>query len=306
MLTENPRRLPNDPVAGRAGRFAPPAAKFPTEEDALRALRALPPFSAVAVHLLKLVAQEGIPFRTLADTLRSDAPLSAATLRIANSALFGPRLPVTGVLHAIAMLGLDRVRSMVTTAALKSFTSAGRGTAAVVRCWRHNLACALICEEIARKARLERDFAYTAGILHDIGRLAMMRAWMPRYSALLDSANADTSAQLDLEFREFGIRHTRAGSMLLREWKLPVVFAEIANHHHDPLVQEQADVASLVAFACSLATAVGFGVSPAHAAGGAGTESIRHPVFTDIVAGMMDDLGIRLAERVNELECCLA
>jgi putative nucleotidyltransferase with HDIG domain len=278
----------------------------PTEEDALRALRALPPFSAVAVHLLKMVAQEGIAFRALADTIRADAPLSADTLRIANSALFGPRLPVTGVLHAIAMLGLDRVRSMVTTSALKGFAGAGRGMPAVVRCWRHNLACALISEEIARKTKLERDFAYTAGLLHDIGRLAMMRAWLPRYAALLDSANPDPSALLDLEFREFGIRHTRAGFILIKEWKLPSVFAEVANHHHDPQDPEQADVAALVGFACSLASTVGFGISPPPAAGGAGTECIQHSVFTQIVAGTLDDLGMRLAERINELECCLA
>jgi putative nucleotidyltransferase with HDIG domain len=306
MFTENPRRLPGDPVAGRTGRFVPPAPKPPTEEDALQVLRALPPFSSVAVHLLKLVAQEGVPFRTLADTLRSDAPLSAATLRIANSALFGPRLPVTGVLHAIAMLGLDRVRSMVTTAALKNFAGAGRGPAAVVRCWRHNLACALICEEIARKARLDRDFAYTAGLLHDIGRLAMIRAWLQRYAALLDSANPDPRALLELEFREFGICHTRAGSVLIREWKLPAVFEEIASHHHDLKTLEQADVAALVGFSCSLASAVGFGVTPTPAAGVAATECIQHPVFTAIVNGTLGDLGMRLAARVNELECCLA
>ena len=302
---ENPKRLPGDPASGRAGRFAPPAPKPPTEEDALRVLRALPPFSAVAVHLLKLVTQEGVPFRTLADALRTDAPLSAATLRIANSALFGPRLPVTGVLHAIAMLGLDRVRSMVTTAALKNFAYSGRGTTALVRCWRHNLACALICEEISRKTKLERDFAYTAGLLHDIGRLAMMRAWLPRYAALLDSANPDAYALLDLEIREFGIRHTRAGSVLLKEWKLPDVFAEIANHHHDPRAPDQADVAALVAFSCSLADAVGFGVTAPPPVKGAASECIQHSAFTEIAAGTLDDLGIRLAERINELECCL-
>ena len=265
----------------------------------------MPQFSAVAVHLLKLVAQDGIRFRALADTLRADAPLTAATLRIANSALFGPRLPVTGVLHAIAMLGVDRVRSLVTTAAVKGFTGAGRGTPAVVRSWRHSLACALICEEIAGKTNMERDSAYTAGILHDIGRLAMLRAWLPRYAALLDSATQDPGALLDLEFREFGICHTRAGSMLIGEWKLPDVFAKIAKHHHDPQVPDQTDVAALAAFACSLANSVGFGVTPPPAAGTAVSECLRHSVFTEILAGTSGDLGMRLAERVNELECCL-
>jgi hypothetical protein len=152
---------------------------------------------------------------------------------------------------------------------------------------------------------LERDFAYTAGLLHDIGRLAMMRAWLPRYAALLDSATQDPSALLDLESRESGVCHTSAGSTLIREWKLPDVFAEIALHHHDPQVQGQTDVAELAAFACSLANSVGFGVTPPPAARTAVSECIQHSVFTEIVAGTLDDLGMRLAERVNELECCL-
>lgn len=216
------------------------------------------------------------------------------------------RYPVTGVLHATVMLGIERVRSMVTTAALNDFVGAARGTPAVLRCWRHNLACALICEDIARKASLEHDFAYTAGLLHDVGRLAMIRAWLPRYAALLDSAKSDPGALLELEAREFGIRHTRAGFLLVKEWKLPAVFAEIVDRHHSPQPPEQADVAALVRFACSLADSLGFGVTPPPAAEEAGPECIPHPVFTEIVTGRLGDLGAQLAERISELESCLA
>jgi putative nucleotidyltransferase with HDIG domain len=272
----------------------------------LRALRALPPFSAVAAYVLKLVARDGVEFRKVAETIKTDAPLSADTLRIANSALFGPRFPVTGVLHATVMLGIERVRSVVTTAALKGFVGAARSAPAVVRCWRHNLACALICEEVARKASLDRDFAYTAGLLHDLGRLAMIRTWLPRYAPLLDSAKPDPLALLDMESREFGIRHTRAGFMLIREWKLPAEFAEIADRHHAAQPQEQTDIAALVRFACSLADSVGFGVTHPPADGEPQPECLLHSVFTGVVDSRLGGLGTRLAERINELECCLA
>jgi putative nucleotidyltransferase with HDIG domain len=226
-------------------------------------------------------------------------------LRIANSALFGPRYPVTGVLHAAAMLGIDRVRSMVTTVALKDFVGKARKTPAVSRCWRHNLACAIVCEDIARKSRMDRDFAYTSGLLHDIGRLAMIRAWLPRYAVLLDAAS-DSEALLQLEFDGFGIRHTRAGYLLVKGWRLPNAFAEIADRHHASQPATPDDMAALVQFGCSLADRLGFGVAGQPAAQTGDPQAGPPPAFEELVAGNLESLGVRVAEHINELECCLA
>ncbi len=305
MPTETTRQLPRVPVAGRWAPGLPPNA-VPSEEEAVRVLRALPPFSAVAAHLLKAVAQEDVAFRKVADFIKTDAALSADMLRIANSALFGPRYPVTGVLHAAAMLGVDRVRSLVTTVALKDFVGKARGAPAVSRCWRHNLACAILCEEIARKGRMDRDFAYTAGLLHDIGRVAMMRAWMQRYAAMLDAAAPDSAAILQMEFEGFGIRHTRAGYLLVKGWRLPSAFAEIADRHHSTEPEIPNDVAALVHFGCSLADRLGFGVAGQPASEDAEPRAGPPAAFEEFVPGNLEDFGSRLAEHVNELECCLA
>jgi putative nucleotidyltransferase with HDIG domain len=197
----------------------------------------LPPLSLVATYLLQQVSTENIAFRKVADVIRTDAPLSADMLRIANSALIGPRFPVTGVLHSLAMLGLDRVRSLATTAALKNLIGPADGTPALRRCWRHNLACAFLAEEAAGKSGLDRDLAYTAGLLHDIGRLVMMSAWRNRYSSFLDSAKPDAPGLLPLERQEFGIPHTRAGFALVRDWRLPGIFAEIADRPQEPTMR---------------------------------------------------------------------
>jgi len=265
----------------------------------------LPPFSAVGAYLLKAVGQEDVAFRKVADIIKADAALSADMLRVANSALFGPRYPVTGVLHAAAMLGIDRVRSMVTTVALKDFVGKARKTAAVSRCWRHNLACAIVCEEIARKSRMDGDFAYTAGLLHDIGRLAMIRAWMQRYAAILDAA-PDSASLLQMEFEGFGIRHTRAGYILVKGWRLPSAFAEIADRHHSVQPGIPDDVAALVHFGCSLADRLGFGVAGQPGAQTEEPQSGPPSIFEEFVTGNLENLGVRVAEHVNELECCLA
>jgi putative nucleotidyltransferase with HDIG domain len=269
----------------------------------LRTLRALPPLSAVATYLLQEVSRENIAFRKVADVLRTDAPLSTDMLRIANSALFGPRFPVTGVLHALAMLGLDRIRSLITTAALKNLVGPARGTPALVRCWRHNLACAFLAEEVAGKTGLDRDFAYTAGLLHDIGRLSMMSAWRNRYAALLDAASPDPTALLPTERQEFGIPHTRAGFALLQEWKLPGIFAEIADRHHDPPVQGGVAGLAVVQFSCAFADTLGFSVASQSVVQ---EEPDPPPSFRKLIPGTLHDVYLRVAERIVALECCLA
>jgi putative nucleotidyltransferase with HDIG domain len=289
---------------GRKPRSAldPSDRKPPTLDDALRTLRDLRPLSVVATYLLQQVSTESVAFRKIADVLRTDAKLSADVLRITNSALFGPRFPVTGVLHALAMLGLDRIRSLVTTAALKHLIGPAQGAPALVRCWRHNLACAFVAEEAVRNTGLDRDFAYTAGLLHDIGRLSMISAWRKPYAALLDTAQLDSLGLLPIERQEFGIPHTRAGFALLQDWKLPAVFAEIADRHHDPPAEGAVDVLAVVQFSCAFADTLGFEVVDRPMAA---QEPDPPPPLRQLISGTLSDVHDRVARRINTLESCL-
>src|SRR5512142_829425 len=115
----------------------------------IRGLSDLPPFPGVAVRLMRLASTEGISLRNIAEMVRAEAAVSADVLRLANSSMFGGRTEVVSILHALAMLGLDRVKAMVTTAALRRYVASVWGYKSFVRCWRHNLACALVAQELA-------------------------------------------------------------------------------------------------------------------------------------------------------------
>lgn len=204
----------------------------PSRPAALQSLGAMPPLSAVAIQIQRLT-QADVDMRTVANAISVDPGLSADVLRLANSALFGARHTVPGVLHAIVMLGLDRVKTLVFTAAFMRYANPSRSEGATKRSWRHSVACALIADELSSRTHLDRDAAYTAGILHDIGRMAMLRLWLAPYSALLDSAVPGSAEILDEERGAFGLDHTEAGDYLLRRWQLPSSLTAAAKHHHD-------------------------------------------------------------------------
>jgi putative nucleotidyltransferase with HDIG domain len=292
-----------DPSEGRKKHEAqPPAAKPPvlTKSAALQAIGALPPLSTVAIQLQRLT-EDDADMRTVANAISVDPGLSADVLRMANSALFGARHTVPGVLHAIVMLGLDRVKALVFTAAFMRFANPARSEGTMKRCWRHSVACALISDEISSRANTDRDVAYTAGILHDIGRLAMLRLWKIPYGSLLDAAVPGDAEILEREHAEFAVTHTEAGGYLLRRWRLPQALTAAAEHHHDAAAPPIREPAGAVHCACALADAVGF---PA-AGGPCEAAPDAFPALQGLIPGNLEDLQFRVATRMNALEVWL-
>jgi putative nucleotidyltransferase with HDIG domain len=270
-------------------------------KDVLAALRALRPLSAVAIQL-QLLADEELAMNDVAEIIKADAALSADILRLANSPLFGLRQPPTGILHALALLGLRRLMTLVMTAAIGRFSNPARDTPALRRCWRHNLACGLICEDLADAAGLDRDMAYTAGLLHDIGRTGMLCVWTSRYSHLLDETGPDPVGLLASERQDFGISHTTAGAFLLRDWRLPEIFSQVAGRHHDPPNSSVKDYVGLVHRGCALADRLGFVVTakPADAV----TDG-DPALWRALLPELPDGFGFAIAERINSLEAYL-
>jgi len=239
--------------------------------------------------------------RIVADAISIDPALSADVLRLANSALFGARHAVPGVLHAIVMLGLERVKTLVITAAFMRFATPHCDPGVQKRCWRHSVASALIADEFSHYTNIDRDAAYTAGILHDIGRFALLRLWPKTYQAILDSAVPGDLSVLDWEREAFGMDHTDAADFLLRTWDFPLQLISAAKQHHDCVRASKREPSGILQFACLTADALGFA---AHGGHGETTEGVPAAV-SDWVAGGPEQLHLRVATRMNALEVWL-
>jgi HD-like signal output (HDOD) protein len=194
----------------------------------------------------------------LCNLIRSDSAFSTAVLRIANSPLVAFSKDITSVLQASMLLGFRRLKSVVITVGLKAYLQ-DSFTPLMRSCWRHSVACAMIAERSAKWNLLDKDFAYTAGVLHDIGRVALATV-MPQSYARVVERGADQSQDLLQSEQELcGIDHCQAGRSLVTAWNLPEAFLEITSCHHDPETRARG-AASLVRPSCTLADALGFGV----------------------------------------------
>jgi len=193
----------------------------------------------------------------LCDLVRCDPVFAGEILRIANSPLIAFSKEITSVLQASMLLGFRRLRKLVITVGLRSYMDTSFSPA-LRACWRHSLASAIVAERIARWNSIDRDFAYTAGILHDIGRVALANINSPAYAELIAGAAEDPARDALAREREcFGIDHCAAGRLLVVAWKLPEDFVEVTSHHHEPLTHQES-AAEVVRHSCRLADALGF------------------------------------------------
>ena len=222
------------------------------------ALRLLPPFPAIAHRIMALASQEDINIQELSGLVRMDPSFSAELLRFANSALFSVRREVTSLSHAIVIVGTDRVKTMATLVAVNRMVRSSVRIGALRKVWVHSLVTAIIAEEAARLARLERDTAYTAGLLHNLGTLGLMSAYPDEYSRMLEVSDDFGFDLLETERDLFEIDHCSAGAYIGQDWDFPFTLTDvIAAHHHLPIAGE-ASLHNLVRVSWRLAEALGY------------------------------------------------
>jgi putative nucleotidyltransferase with HDIG domain len=267
-------------------------------------IQTLRPFPAVACHLMKLVnGATSVDFGEVSRALMADAAFSSQVLRVANSALFGARYEVKNILQALCVVGVDRLRDLVVTVALKDYV--GRGDNLFLhRCWRHNLATALWCEALADHCHIDRPMGYTAGILHDIGRIALLMLFPDDYAAFLDVSLTGDLDKLEAERKLCDADHCQIGDYLAKSWNFPPVLGDVIAHHHDEVTSETPRMRLLVQAACTAASMSGF-----HAAGPAQKwDTARLELLLPQGSGPRPPCGElmeRVAWKLNRTECSL-
>ncbi len=219
----------------------------------------VPPFPAVALKALNLMAGKDTSLVELCNLIRPDLAFSTEVLRIANSPLVAFSKDITNVLQASMLLGFRRLRSVVITVGLRAYLAQGF-TPLLESCWRHSIACAIIGERAAKACVLDKEFAYTAGIMHDIGRVVLAVSMPTEYACVVERGADQPRDLLPVERALCGIDHCEAGGTLVREWALPEAFSWITSCHHDADAHATAEEC-IVRQSCLLADALGFGAA---------------------------------------------
>lgn len=258
-------------------------------------LDALPPFRPVVTRLLAELSGEPSGFRRIRLLVSEDPALAAHVLRLANSALFGCRREVTDLLTALTLIGLDRLRALVLTYGVRHLF---RPLAHYPLCravWQHSLATALLAADLSLDSAGDMMESYTAGLLHDLGRLVLLASAPESYAALVQEAHSPEHGRR-LEEELFGMAHPEAGARAMRRYDLPEPLSEAArlHHHEDPLELSRVNpAAALIASSCRIASSSGYPVA-------------APPSMPQMEAAgeeeAADDLSLYLRERIAEVE----
>jgi HD-like signal output (HDOD) protein len=223
----------------------------------------LPPFPQSALRVLELVNDDNVSMHQFSDLIASDPALSCEVLIIANSALLAQRHRVTSVLQAIVLLGTRTLKGVCLTVAVRAYLGKAMNYPSLRAIWRHSLACALIAEQLADPAVIDKGTAYTGGVLHEIGRFALAVLRPQEYAKLLETHCGPPSSILESERILFGFDHREAGRHLVAEWKLPAEFeAMLGAHDSANRNGGRLQIEDLLRTSCRLADVAGFKVFP--------------------------------------------
>ncbi len=248
-----------------------------------------------------------VTIRQVEGVLRTDAAFSAEVLRFANSALIGSRTEILTVGRAIEALGLERIQGLAMTIALRDFFPVGAAKGFLQQCWRYNLATAIICEWLARFQPLSADACYTAGLVHDLGRLAILRSFPQEYERAMATIEDHRFDLLQCEKSVFEIDHCEAGLWLMDRWQFPAQLKEVVALHHREPTADTPPLATTVYIAWQMADMLG--LSPMATRSAATIEEITatlpEPARQGIFAAL-DDLPGMVAKKLNSAESVAA
>ena len=218
-------------------------------------LTKLPPFHPAAMKLLTISGESETAISEFERAFKSDPALTADLLMVANSSVFGFRARVDNIRHALTLLGMERVRSLGFTIAMSFYVRNVPSKDDVRKIWEHSTATAIIADVLGRLSG--SPGIYTAGLVHDLGRLGLVLSVGKRYSEVLSKEFADITESIQLEKALFGVDHCEAGALVARTWGFPETLQMSMGNHHEP-PPEKGPAPDLIRTACLMADWLGF------------------------------------------------
>ena len=205
----------------------------PNVAQAIEAIRALPTLPSMLTQILATAADPDASAVDLSRHVVSDQTLSAALLRLVNSAYYGMNRRVDSITRAIVLLGFFEVRNLTLAATtFTKFPANGSGFDRT-QLWRHSLGAAIAAERLARVSGHEPEGAFVAGLLHDIGKVVFDVLYSDSFREASRLAHVNKVLVVEAERDLFSLDHAAAGGMLAEHWQLPRTVVDSIRRHHD-------------------------------------------------------------------------
>lgn len=256
-LMESGETLPEAPKA----RTSEPPVRPKTPMDPIELLRReipLPSLPQVFEELNRALGEEDSSAGEIAAIVSRDTGLSAMLLRLVNSAFYSFPSQIDTITRAVALVGRKQIGALgLGASAMSMFPKIPDKYMDVRTFWRHSVAVGLLAKSLAERVNYDDpERMFVAGLLHDVGRLALVNGMPEKAMATIDMAREQGMLLYEAERAILGFDHAKLGGIMLRKWNLPFALVNAVLHHHDPEQAKAMIEPSLTHVADALACAV--------------------------------------------------
>ena len=233
--------------------------------EILEKIKDLPTLPGVYFKINRLLQDRQASLENVSRAIEVDPAMSAKILRLVNSAFYGMRSKSSSISHAIMVMGFNTVKNAVVSVTVLD-TLGFKETLRdfdIAAFWRHSIGVAVLAKQLAGESRLVPvEDAFMTGLLHDIGKIIMVRYFRDEFAKVLQKMREDKCSFADAETEVAAIDHVQIGAYLVRKWQLPEnVIEAVAGHHYHISSSSSSGLVDCIVVANALANS-GYRINP--------------------------------------------
>ena len=280
-------------VAAPAATQAPVSLAARLEREIREGRVELPVLPRAAVEVQELIARDA-DLSSIVRAIEREPTVAAALVKYANAAIYAGLRDVTDLQQAVARLGLNQVRETVVSLSAKAAFKADNPAQAkyYATIWKHSLTTAVAARRLAEFVSAPKETAFLAGLLHDIGRICVLRG-----ITTLRKRDPKGFVPPDNTIAEFtDALHCPMGEVLCQAWNIPAELSDAIKRHHDQNLTEPKDLlAAVVQVADLMAAKIGASLHPEP-----NLKLVERPAFAAL---QLDDVKVAMLLVELEDEC---
>jgi putative nucleotidyltransferase with HDIG domain len=217
-------------------------------------IKALPTLSLVVAKVIQVVSNPLTSASDLSAIITVDQALTAKVLRLANSAFYGFPFRIKNITQAVSILGFDTIRNLALTVSVyKVFTGEAGVEFSHAEFWKHCVGVAICANLLAKKIKYKSpEGAFTAGLLHDIGKTFFDQYMHKEFRDALKLAKESRISLNEAEKSIIGLDHALIGKWMAEKWNLPPELKSGIASHHTPELEEEEPVMAHIIFAANI------------------------------------------------------
>jgi HD-like signal output (HDOD) protein/ActR/RegA family two-component response regulator len=214
-------------------------------------MKSIPSLPGMYYEITAELRSEDASLVRIAAIISKDAGMTAKVLQLANSAFMGVRYEVSNPTQAVTLIGTEMVRALVLSVHVFSQFEDQLGAAPVLTAlWEHSIAVGCLAQRIAAVEKCAKgliDESFTAGLLHEIGKLVLLARMPKEYAGILETVKETPPALAAAEQERFGCTHAELGAYLMSIWGLPHPLIHAVAYHDRPAASIERRFSSLTA-----------------------------------------------------------